>query len=129
MKVLETIPPNYVILVPKNQHGDGVMPCTLVPREMVANMLHVYMEGSEGDTYEETTKSRDTNYKDDRIATISSNDMKKDKQVSDEKEVDDYIECSSGNAGYTEPVCEEHIEHTKVRSNILLLNFLYIISV
>ena len=123
MKVLETIPPNYVILVPKNQHGDGVMPCTLVPREMVANMLHVYREGSEGDTYEETTKSRDTNYKDDRIATISSNDIKKDKQVSDEKEVDDYIEYNAGSAGYTEPVYEEHIEHNKVRSNKITAEF------
>ena len=129
MKVLETIPPNYVILVPKNHHGEGVIPCTLVPREMVANMLHVLREGAEEETYEETRKNTDTNYKDDRIehfptVTKSSNDMNAEKTPSDEKEVDEHIEYSSGNAGYTEPVYEEHIEHTKVRSNKITAEFL-----
>ena len=49
--------------------------------------------------------------------------MKKEEQVSDEKEVGEHIEYSSGYAGYTEPVCEEHTEHTKVRSNILLRDY------
>ena len=134
MKVLETIPPNYVILVPKNHHGEGVIPCTLVPREMVANMLHVLREGAEEETYEETRKNTDTNYKDDIIehfptVTKSSNDMNAEKTPSVENEVDDYIEYSSGNAGYTESVYEEHIEHGKVWSKLLLLNFLYFISV
>ena len=109
-----------MILVAKNNHGEGVIPCTLVPRKMVANMLQVHREEAEGEASEETRKNRDINYSEDSIEhfptpTISSNVMKKEEQVSDEKEVDDYS-YSSGNAGYTEPVYEEHIEHTKVRS-------------
>ena len=92
-------------------------------------MLHVHREGAEEEAYEETRINRDTNYSDDRIEpfptpTISSNDIKKEKQVSDEKEVDDYIEYNAVSAGYTEPVYEEHIEHTKVRSNKITAEFL-----
>jgi hypothetical protein len=121
MKVLESIPPNYVILVPKNHHGEGVIPCTLVPREMVANMLHVHREEAEEEAKGETRINRDTNYSDDltepfQTPTSSSSVMKKEEQVSDEKEVDDCIEYNAGNARYAEPVYEEQIEHTKVRS-------------
>jgi hypothetical protein len=98
---------------------------------MVANMLHVHREEAEGEASEETRINRDINYSDDIIEpfltpTKSCHVMKK--QVSDDKEVDDYS-YSSGNTDYTEPVYEEHMEHSKVRSKRLMLNYLNIISV
>ena len=67
-------------------------------------MLHVHREDAQGETCEKTRKNRETNYRDDRLEhfptpTISYNDMKKEEQVSDEKEVGEHIEYSSGNDG------------------------------
>ena len=41
MDVLETLPANYVIYVPKNSRIDteGIIACTLVPREMLTDMV------------------------------------------------------------------------------------------
>ena len=46
MKVLETIPPNYVILVPKNHHGEGVIPCTLGCSKKL--IISLYLNASQG---------------------------------------------------------------------------------
>ena len=56
------------------------------------------------DASEKTRKNTDTNYREDRIEpfptpTISSNDMNAEEPCSDEKEVNEHIEYSSGNDG------------------------------
>ena len=61
MEVLESIPPNYVLFVPKRdlENSNGIISCTLVPRDMVTNMIHILGKGIEEEPNEEPRKTPD----------------------------------------------------------------------
>ena len=133
MQVLETLPPNYVIFVPKNSWagGEGIIACTLVPREMVTSMLSVNRDNTEKVKNKEARKNKPKNSKNNKEKlftdiqihfdnmTTADNECLEKASYDDEEEDKvnlKHVEYTKRDKGYTEPVQELRLEHNKVRS-------------
>ena len=136
MDVLETLPPNYVICVPKNSkiNAEGIFACTLVPREMLTDMVSFdrskkeQLKNKEGIEKEKNSNHAETELLDDNqvhaddqyeVITNSDNESKENNLKP--------VEYINREKRYTKPVqdctkkCSE-VENIKVRSKHLLVN-------
>jgi len=116
--VLDNIPPNYVLFAPKAglACGEGIISCTLVPRELVGNMVTVSHKGRDQED-SGSTPGQDLHMKTniEYLRNYGSCFNEEKKGIHDKGKDDE-------DDGYSEPEEEDELE--KMQYNHALLNLI-----
>ena len=135
MQVLEVLPLNYVICIPKNSRTDaeGIIACTLVPREMLTDMVSFDRSKKEQIKNEEVyEKQINCNHTETELLadiqvhahdqsediTNADNESKENSSLERDKSNLKHVECSKIETRHTHPIHDyidyNDVENTKV---------------